>query len=221
MRILVVEDDESLNKGLVIGLGVQGFAVDGVMDCSDAVAAIRVGEFDAIVLDISLPDGSGLDVLSALRASKNDVPVLVLTAYDSTSDRIVGLDLGADDYMGKPFDLLELAARLRAMGRRGTGLRETPLVWRDITLDPSKLIAARGDKPVRLSRREFTILEALMRRPGSILSKAQLEERVYGWQEDVESNTVEVHIHHLRQKLGAGVIDTVRGVGYRVGGEVP
>lgn len=218
MRVLVVEDDEILLNGLQVGLGLAGFTVEVVTSCADAAVALRASVFDAIVLDLMLPDGSGLDLLEQQRASGLHTPVLLLTARDSVSDRIAGLDSGADDYLGKPFDLDEVAARLRALIRRAAGNASAILVWRDMMLDPASMTVLKEGAPVRLSRREFSILHAMMERPGHILSKAQLEERIYGWQEDVESNTIEVHIHNLRSKLGAGVIETVRGVGYRLAG---
>nr|WP_314071808.1 response regulator [uncultured Roseococcus sp.] len=216
MKVLVVEDDAILLNGLQVGLGLAGFAVDAVASRAEASAALLTSVFDAVVLDLMLPDGSGLDLLAELRARRSPVPVLLLTARDSVADRIAGLDAGADDYLGKPFDLDEVAARLRALTRRAAGQAGATLCWRDIVLDPASMAVTQGGRPARLSRREFSILHALIERPGQILSKSQLEERLYGWQEDVESNTIEVHVHHLRGKLGAGVIETVRGVGYRL-----
>ncbi|KAB2688491.1 response regulator [Brucella tritici] len=216
MRVLVVEDDAVLMNGLQVGLGLAGFTVDAVSTCGDASAALRSSAFDAVVLDLMLPDGSGLDILDELRGRAVGTPVLLLTARDSIPDRIAGLDAGADDYLGKPFDLNEVAARLRALTRRGNGGGSACRIWRDLRLDPATMVVSKSDESVRLSRREFSILHALMDRPGQILSKSQLEDRLYGWQEDVESNTIEVHIHNLRQKLGPGVIETVRGVGYKL-----
>jgi len=216
MRVLVVEDDAVLLNGLEVGLGMAGYTVEAVSTCADASAALDTSDFDAVVLDLMLPDGSGLDVLAALRGHASKVPVLLLTARDSVPDRIAGLDAGADDYLGKPFDLDEVAARLRALVRRVGGHAAATLQWRDIVLDPASMGVTRGGKSVRLSRREFSILRALIDRPGQILSKPQLEERLYGWQEEIESNTIEVHIHNLRAKLGPGIVETVRGVGYRM-----
>ncbi|MBN9047408.1 MAG: response regulator transcription factor [Rhizobiales bacterium] len=216
MRILVVEDDEVLLNGLQVGLELAGFNVEAVATCADAAAAIHTSIFDAVVLDLMLPDGSGIDVLNEMRTRRSTAPVLLLTARDSVRDRIAGLDAGADDYLGKPFDLDEVAARLRALTRRASGHAAAILRWRDISLDPATMTVTRAGEPIRLSRREFSILHALMDRPGQILSKSQLEERLYGWQEEVESNTIEVHIHNLRGKLGPAVIETVRGVGYRL-----
>jgi two-component system response regulator QseB len=216
MRILVVEDDAVLLNGLQVGLSLGGFTVDAVASCGDADAALHASAFDAVVLDLMLPDGSGLDVLASLRKRNQTTPVLLLTARDTVRDRITGLDAGADDYLGKPFDLDEVSARLRALIRRAAGRASSVIAWRDVTLEPATMIVTRGGDPVRLSRREFTILHALMDRPGQILSKAQFEEKLYGWQEDVESNAVEVHVHHLRAKLGTSMIETVRGIGYRL-----
>lgn len=216
MRVLVLEDDEVLLNGLQVGLGMAGFTVEPVMSCADASAALRAAAFDAVVLDLMLPDGSGLDVLTEMRKRRSPAPVLLLTARDGVSDRIAGLDAGADDYLGKPFDLDEVAARLRALIRRASGHSSATLQWGEIILDPASMAVSRDGEPMRLSRREFSILHALIDRPGQILSKAQLEERLYGWQEDIESNAIEVHVHNLRAKLGPGVVETVRGVGYRL-----
>ncbi|TWG95022.1 two-component system response regulator QseB [Mesorhizobium sp. J18] len=219
MRILVVEDDAILRDGLKVGLGIGGFTADAVETCEEAHAVLKNHEFDALVLDLMLPDGSGLDILKSLRDRRDDTPVLLLTARDAVSDRITGLDTGADDYLGKPFDLDEVAARLRALVRRAAGRSRSVLEWRCLRLDPSSQAVEKGGEAVRLSRREYSILHALMIHPGQIFSKRQIEEKLYGWQEEVESNTVEVHIHHLRAKLGSGIIQTVRGVGYRLGEE--
>jgi two-component system, OmpR family, response regulator QseB len=216
MRLLIVEDDPILSDGLAVGLGLSGFTCDAVGTLADARAALEDHDFSAVVLDIMLPDGAGTDLLAQMRAAGNRLPVLLLTARDRVRDRVEGLDAGADDYLGKPCDLDELAARLRAMLRRGQGRATATVAWRDLVLDPAAMTVTRGPEVLRLSRREFSILHALVERPGRILSRAQLEERLYGWQEDVESNAVEVHIHHLRAKLGRDAIQTVRGVGYRV-----
>lgn len=216
MRILVVEDDAVLLDGLKVGLGLHGFTVDAVASCGDARAALATAGFDAIVLDLMLPDGSGLDILRELRRRQDATPVILLTAKDTVADRIGGLDTGADDYLGKPFDLDEVAARLRAISRRASGRASPVLAWNGIELDPGRRTVEVNGKPVGLSRREFSILEALMRHPGTVLSKDQLADRLYGWQEDVESNAVEVHVHHLRVKIGRDAIETVRGLGYRL-----
>jgi DNA-binding response OmpR family regulator len=216
MRILVVEDDPVLSNGLRAGLQMQGATLDIVESCADGRAALEASEFDALVLDLMLPDGSGLDLLAQMRAGGDRTPVLLLTALDEIGDRIRGLDAGADDYLGKPFDLDELGARLRAISRRQNGRASALIACNGIVLDPANMSAVANDKPVSLSRREFAVLQALMERPGVLRSKDALEERLYGWQEEVESNTVEVHIHKLRAKLGRHVIETVRGIGYRM-----
>ncbi len=216
MRILLVEDDAVLADGIRAGLTLAGLTVDAVARCVDADAALADTRFDAVVLDLMLPDGSGLDVLAAMRARQDATPVLLLTALDETADRVRGLDCGADDYLGKPFDLDELAARLRALSRRSGGRAEPLLRHGGLALDPSSLAASLDDVPVPLSRREFAVLSMLMERPGVIRARSELEERLYGWQEEVESNTVEVYVHNLRAKLGRGLIETVRGVGYRL-----
>lgn len=221
MRILVVEDDPILRDGLAVGLKLAGFSPDAVACIADADAAMRTFAYEAVVLDVMLPDGSGVDFLADRRRADDRTPILLLTARDQTGDRIAGLDAGADDYLGKPFDLDELAARLRALVRRNAGRAAATLQWRDIVLDPATLGVTRAGRAVSLTRREFTILRALMERPGAILAKPALEEAIYGWQEGVESNTVEVHVHHLRNKIGPGVVQTVRGIGYRIGGEQP
>lgn len=217
MRILVVEDDPLLLDGLKVGLGMAGATVDAVSTCADAEAALATSSFDAMVLDRMLPDGSGLDVLKRLRASGDRTPILLLTALDETPDRIDGLDAGADDYLGKPFDLEELSARVRAIVRRGAGRAAATLTWGDLVIDPATQTAARAGELLPLSRREFAVLSALMERRGAIASRSEIEDRLYGWQEEIESNAVEVHVHHLRAKLGRGAIETVRGLGYRMG----
>jgi two-component system response regulator QseB len=216
MRILVVEDDPVLSDGIRVGLGMFGATLDTVANCADGRAALAASEFDALVLDLMLPDGSGLDLLAEMRAGGDRTPVLLLTALDEVADRIKGLDAGADDYLGKPFDLDELGARLRAISRRQAGRASPLLSCNGIVLDPANMSVIANGQSVSLSRREFAVLEALMDRPGMLRSKDALEERLYGWQEEVESNTVEVHVHKLRAKLGRHVIETVRGLGYRM-----
>jgi two-component system, OmpR family, response regulator QseB len=216
MRVLVVEDDPVLSDGLRAGLGMLGATLDVVANCADGRAALANAEFDALVLDVMLPDGSGLDLLADMRAKGDRTPVLLLTALDEVSDRIKGLDAGADDYVGKPFDLDELGARLRAISRRQAGRASPFLSCSGIVLDPANMSAITNGQVISLSRREFAVLEALMERPGILRSKDAIEDRLYGWHEEVESNTVEVHIHKLRAKLGRHVIETVRGLGYRM-----
>ncbi|MBN9059824.1 MAG: response regulator [Rhizobiales bacterium] len=216
MRVLVVEDDPILLDGIKVGLALGGVTVDGVATCADARAALATSRFDAIVLDRMLPDGSGLDVLGEMRGAGDTTPVVLLTALDETADRILGLDSGADDHIGKPFDLDELTARVRAVARRNAG-RAAPLMQAGaIALDPSTLSVTVAGEPVSLSRREFSVLAALMERPGTVRSKSEIEDRLYGWQEEVESNAVEVHIHNLRNKIGRTAVETVRGLGYRI-----
>ncbi|MCR8547826.1 response regulator transcription factor [Salipiger sp. P9] len=219
MRILIVEDDEVLANGLSVGLRLSGFTADRVATLADARAALETSEFEGMVLDIMLPDGLGLDLLAEMRAGGSALPVLLLTARDQVRDRVRGLDAGADDYLGKPFDLDELAARLRAMLRRREGRASGGLRWNGLDIDPATLSGTRDGAALSFSRHEFAILHALMEYPGRVLSRAALEERLYGWQEEVESNTVEVHIHKLRGKLGRGFVETVRGLGYRVAAE--
>ncbi|CEG09134.1 Transcriptional regulatory protein QseB [Afipia felis] len=216
MRILIVEDDPVISNGLKVGLGMFGATLDVVSTCADGRAAAALSEFDALVLDVMLPDGSGLDLLTELRAGGDRTPVLMLTALDEIADRIKGLDSGADDYIGKPFDLDELAARVRAICRRQTGRASPCLTFNGLTLDPAQMTVTVNDETNPLSRREFSILSALMSHPGRVMSKNEIESRLYGWQEEIESNTVEVHIHKLRTKVGREKIETIRGIGYRM-----
>jgi len=198
------------------GLRRQGFAVDWVRDGAAAERALSSEPYDACLLDLGLPRKEGLEVLRNLRRSGSTLPVVVLTARDAVADRIVGLDAGADDYVIKPFDLAELAARIRAVTRRKSGRAQPLLEHAGVTLDPAAREVRRDGEAVTLSPREFAVLQALLEHPGRILSRAQLEERLYGWGEEVESNVVEVHVHTLRRKLGADFIRNVRGVGYRL-----
>lgn len=216
MRLLIVEDDEMLRDGLLVGLRLQGFSTEAVESLADARQALEQPGFEAMVLDLMLPDGSGLDLLRDMRGRGNSLPVLVLTARDQTPAKIAGLDAGADDYLAKPFDLSELAARLRALIRRAQGRAAPEMRWNGLVLDPARMSGTYLGRPVQFGLREFTILQALMENPGVVLSKSQLEERLYGWQEEVESNTVEVHIHKLRARLAPGFIRTLRGAGYRL-----
>lgn len=216
MRILIVEDDDTLRDGLETGLMLAEFTADAVSNVEDARAAMSAIVYDVVVLDVGLPDGSGLDLLDQWRREGCEVPVLLLTARNSIEDRIEGLDCGADDYLGKPFDLSELAARLRAIGRRSKGNISATLRWRDLELDCSAREMRQKGVPISLSRRELALMETFMERPGRVFSRNQLEDRLYGWGEEVESNTVEVHIHKLRTKLGRDVIRTLRGQGYRI-----
>ena len=216
MRILLAEDDLLLGDGLRAGLRQLGFQVDWVRDGEAAERELRAEGYAAAVLDLGLPRLDGLDVLTRVRRAGIALPVLVLTARDAVESRIRGLDLGADDYVVKPIDLNELAARLRALVRRAHGQPQERLRAFDIELDPATRSVTRGGEPVALSTREFELLHALMLASGRVLTREQIEQQLYAWGQEVESNTVEVHIHHLRRKLGADRILTVRGVGYRL-----
>jgi two-component system OmpR family response regulator/two-component system response regulator QseB len=224
MRLLLVEDDRMIGESLRAALRLEGHAVDWVRDVAAAQATLASERFDLVLLDLGLPPGrggaaaDGLGVLRTLRARQDDTPVIVLTARDGPGDRVQGLDSGADDYLVKPFELDELGARMRAVLRRRGGRAQPLLQHRRVTLDPATRQVTRDGVPVLLSAREFAVLEALMARPGALLSRAQLEDRLYGWGEEIESNAVSVYIHQLRRKLGADFIGNMRGVGYFVGG---
>jgi two-component system OmpR family response regulator/two-component system response regulator QseB len=214
MRILLAEDDILLGDGLRAGLRQLGFLVDWVRDGEAAEAELRTGTYAAAVLDLGLPRKDGMDVLLAVRRAGVKLPVLVLTARDALPERIRGLDGGADDYVIKPVDLHELAARLRALVRRAHGEPQVQVVAQDITLDPAAHSVEQAGVAVALSPREFDLLHALMLNAGRVLSREQLEQHLYSWGQEVDSNAIEVHIHHLRRKLGGAVIQTVRGLGY-------
>lgn len=214
MRILLAEDDALLGDGLRAGLRQLGFQVDWVRDGAAAERELRAEPYAAAVLDLGLPLLDGLEVLARIRAAGVQLPVLALTARDAVPDRIRGLDLGADDYVVKPVDLHELAARLRALVRRAHGQPQERLQVQDLVLDPAARSVQRAGQPVALATREFDLLQLLMLSAGRVLSREQLEQQLYAWGREVESNTIEVHIHHLRKKLGSGLIQTVRGVGY-------
>ena len=218
MRILVVEDDPMIGKTLVTALQQDGYTVDWVKDGQAGKIALDTadGAYSLVLLDLGLPRKSGLDLLREVRRGGNRVRVLVVTARDAVADRVAGLDAGADDYLVKPFSLDELAARMRALLRRDVAREDNVLRNGELALDPVAHTLTRGGALVDLSAREFALLAALLERPGTALSKAQLEERLYGWGEEVESNAVEVHVHNLRKKLGADTIRTIRGVGYVV-----
>ena len=221
MRILLAEDDPLLGDGLRAGLRQRGFQVDWVRDGAAAERELRAEPYAAAVLDLGLPLRDGLQVLAALRRAGITLPVLVLTARDAVPDRIKGLDVGADDYVVKPVDLDELAARLRALVRRAHGQPRERLAAHDVELDPAARTVTRAGTAVALSSREFDLLHVFMLNAGRVLSREQLEQHLYSWGQEVESNAIEVHIHHLRRKLGAGVIDTVRGVGYTLARAAP
>jgi len=217
MRVLLVEDDEMIGESLREALRRQGLAADWVRDGRAADAVLSSESFDAVLLDLGLPQRSGLEVLKALRARGDATPVIVVTARDALGDKVAGLDAGADDYLVKPFELDELLARLRAVGRRHAGRASPVLEVADLRLDPATREVSRGGRPVLLSAREFALLQALLERPGAILSRAQLEDRLYGWGEELESNAISVYMHQLRRKLGDDLLHTVRGVGYYAG----
>jgi two-component system OmpR family response regulator/two-component system response regulator QseB len=214
MRILLAEDDTLLGDGLRAGLRQQGFQVDWVRDGEAAERELRAEPYAAAVLDLGLPRMDGLDVLASVRRHGVTLPVLVLTARDALPQRVRGLDQGADDYVVKPVDILELAARLRALVRRSHGMPQELLRAQDVTLDPAARTVCKADAPVALSTREYDLLHAMMLHAGQVLTREQLEQHLYAWGQEVESNAVEVHIHHLRRKLGSALIETVRGVGY-------
>jgi DNA-binding response OmpR family regulator len=216
MRILLAEDDEQLGEGLSFGLKELGHRVDWVQDGAAALQALNSDSLDVLILDLGLPEVDGLTVLKQLRKQKSNLPVLVLTARDTLESRIEGLDLGADDYVVKPFDLLEVNARLRAISRRREGRSEPLIEHGDLILDPASREVKKAGKPVSLSSYEYAVLETLITHSGRILSRQFLEESLYGWDEGVESNALEVYIHHLRKKLGKSLIKTVRGVGYSI-----
>ena len=216
MRLLLVEDDPMIGASVERSLRASGHAVDWAKDGVSAADALRGEPYEAVVLDLGLPGRGGLDVLRDLRRRGDRTPVLVATARDAVADRVAGLDAGADDYLVKPFDLAELAARLRAVQRRSEGRAAPRLEHAGLVLDPASHEVTVDGTPVSLSAREFEILHALLEHPGRPLSRTRLEERLYGWGDEVESNAVEVHVHALRRKLGARWIKTLRGVGYVV-----
>jgi two-component system response regulator QseB len=216
MRVLVVEDDRMIARGLERALRQDGHAVDGVADGKSAAEALRTSVFDLVLLDLGLPGRGGLEVLRELRGRGDSTPVIIVTARDDVQNRIDGLDAGADDYIVKPFDLDEVAARMRSVLRRAAGRADPCIRHRGITLNPVTHAVERDGEAVVLSAHEFSVLEALLQRPGAVLSRTQLEDRLYGWGESVESNAVEVYVHGLRRKLGSDIIRTLRGVGYFV-----
>ncbi|MDP2255607.1 MAG: response regulator [Polaromonas sp.] len=221
MRILLAEDDPLLGDGLRAGLRQLGFLVDWVCDGEAAERELRAQPYEVAVLDLGLPRKDGLDVLAAIRRAGIATPVLVLTARDAVPDRIRGLDVGADDYVVKPVDLHELAARLRALVRRAHGQPQECLSAQDVVLDPAARSVRQAGEPVTLSTREFDLLQAFMLSANRVLSREQLEQQLYSWGQEVESNAIEVHIHNLRRKLGTALIHTVRGVGYMLVRDAP
>jgi DNA-binding response OmpR family regulator len=216
MRLLLVEDDRMIGEAVLDGLRAEHYAVDWVRDGPMADTALRSQPYDLVLLDLGLPGRDGLAVLRALRERRDRTPVLIATARDAVADRIAGLDAGGDDYVLKPYDLDELLARIRALLRRAAGRAEPVYEHQGVSLNPATREASLNGQPVQLSAREWAVLEPLIARPGRVLSRAQLEEKLYGWKDEVSSNAVEVYVHGLRRKLGAGVIQTVRGLGYLV-----
>lgn len=216
MRILLIEDDELLGNGVYTGLCQEGYTVDWLKDGVSAEQALQTENFDAMVLDLGLPKLPGIDLLQLIRNRGLVTPVLILTARETVEDRVEGLDSGADDYMTKPFELEELYARLRALLRRFSGRAGSLLEFGDITLDPASHDVSLKGKPITLSRREFALLHKLLENAGRVLSRDHLTQSLYGWEDDVDSNALEVHIHNLRKKFGNTFIRTIRGVGYMV-----
>ena len=214
MRLLLIEDDEILGDGIVAGLKEFSYTTDWLKDGRLMESALKTTEYDAIILDLNLPGESGSTLLVKLRNSGKTLPVLILTARDTLNDKIKGLDLGADDYMGKPFDLDELAARLRALIRRDHGRTHPLLKHNDIEMDLARHRVSKNEETIELSAREFSLFQLLLENSGKVLSKRKIEDNIYAWGEEIESNSVEVHIHNLRKKIGADVITTIRGVGY-------
>jgi two-component system, OmpR family, response regulator len=216
MRLLLVEDDAMIGEAVLDVLRAEHYAVDWVRDGEMADAALQSESYDLVLLDLGLPKRDGLDVLRSLRGRRQTMPVLVATARDAVGDRVAGLDAGADDYVVKPFDTDELLARIRALIRRSAGHAEPVFSHKGVALNPATREASVNGEPVSLSAREWAVLEPMLLRPGAVFSRTQLEEKLYGWKEDISSNAVEVYIHGLRKKLGADLIQTVRGLGYVV-----
>lgn len=216
MRLLLVEDDAMIGEAVLQVLRAEPYAVDWVRDGLMADAALRSERYDLVLLDLGLPGRDGLEVLRGLRQRRDPVPVLVATARDGVAERIAGLDAGADDYVLKPFDIDELLARIRALLRRSAGRGEPVFEHKGVRLNPATHEATVQGQPVSLSAREWAVLEALIARPGAVLSRAQLEEKLFSWKDDISSNAVEVYIHGVRKKLGNDFIQTVRGLGYVV-----
>jgi two-component system response regulator QseB len=214
MRLLLIEDDAMIRQAIIKGLQQEGFTVDWVADGAAGELALQNGVYDLVLLDLGLPRKDGIAVLKSLRQQGNDIPVLILTARDAVPDRVQGLNAGADDYVVKPFDLEELTARIHALLRRHAGRAEAEIRYGNIALNPVTHEVRLGTQSVSLSAREFSLLQVFIERPGVVLSVPQLEEKMYGWQDEIGSNAVEVYIHALRKKIGAELIKNVRGVGY-------
>lgn len=216
MRILLVEDDQLLGSGLVMGIKNDGSSVDWVKNGEDALLAIKSTPYDTVILDLGLPRMSGLEVLKNIRNNNIATPVLILTAMADLPDRVAGLDAGADDYLTKPFELDELYARLRALSRRSRGLSSQTINYKNIIIDPAAHTISVDNENIDLPRREFALIEELISSAGRVLSRTYLEEKLYSWDNEVESNAIEVYIHHLRKRFGSDLIKTIRGVGYTV-----
>ncbi|WP_150305536.1 response regulator transcription factor [Pseudomonas saliphila] len=217
MHVLLTEDNALIASGVIAGLEAQGFVVTHAATAAHADATLRNTEVDVMILDLGLPDEDGLQLLQRLRRRGVELPVLILTARDAVTERVAGLQAGADDYLIKPFDLRELAARLHTLLRRTAGRSSHLIEHGPLTYDPAACTATFNGEAIELSRREQALLQALLQHPGRVLSADQLKDAVYGLNDDVESNALNVHIHHLRRKLGAGIVETVRGLGYRLG----
>lgn len=216
MKLLLIEDDPMIGESMRTGLRQAGYTVDWVRDGQAAELALEATRYDLGILDLGLPRKDGMSVLKSLRQKNNNLPVIIVTARDAVADRIMGLNAGADDYLVKPFDLDELVARIRALSRRQAGRGESLLKIGALSLDPITKEVRLAAQAIHLSAREFSLLEALMQTPGAVLSRQELEERLYGWDEEVASNAIEVHLHNLRRKLGPQIIRNVRGVGYKI-----
>jgi len=216
MRILLIEDDKLLSKGIKTALTRQAYQVDTIFDGAQGLTATDTDQFSLIILDLTLPNVDGLDILKHMRQRRNQTPVLILTARDALEEKIAGLDLGADDYLVKPFDLAELNARVRALIRRQSGHAEPLIEHLGLSINPANRAVQFDGKSIELTRREYALLMELVNHPGRVFSKAKLEDTLYGWDIEVESNSIEVHVHHLRKKLFPGLIKTVRGIGYKL-----
>lgn len=217
MRVLLIEDDKLIGDGIKAGLIKMGFSVDWFTEGKQGLSALDSAPYDAVVLDLSLPGMDGLDILRTWRQNGHDEPVLILTARDALEQRVDGLQQGADDYLCKPFALIEVAARLQALIRRRHGQVQTTLNHGSVSLDPINLTVTYNDEPIYLKPKEFALLELLLRNEGRVLPRPLIEEKIYNWDDDVSSNAIEVHIHHLRKKFGSSFIRTVHGIGYTLG----
>ncbi|ANC39584.1 DNA-binding response regulator [Hafnia alvei] len=217
MRVLLIEDDKLIGDGIKAGLIKMGFSVDWFTEGKQGLSALDSAPYDAVVLDLSLPGMDGLDILRSWRQNGHDEPVLILTARDALEQRVAGLQQGADDYLCKPFALIEVAARLQALIRRRHGQVQTTLNHGSVALDPINLTVTYNNEPIYLKPKEFALLELLLRNEGRVLPRPLIEEKIYNWDDDVSSNAIEVHIHHLRKKFGSSFIRTVHGIGYTLG----